>query len=84
MSAAAGSGEDFQISLREARAFDELPEVKEALAAASAPELAQPSIDGDSPDALKAEADALDALAERGYRNERLDQIVVDVLLGVR
>ena len=42
-------------------------------------------MDGDgSADALKAEADALDALAERGYANERLDQLLVDVLLGVR
>jgi hypothetical protein len=58
--------------------------VQEALAGASAPDLAQPSVDGDSPDALKAEADALDSLAERGYYNEKLDQIVVDVLLGTR
>ena len=34
-------------------------------------------------DALKSEADALDALAERGYFNERLDQLVVEVLLGL-
>ena len=44
----------------------------------------RPSAGGDAPDALKAEADALDALAARGYDNERLDQLVVDVLLGVR
>jgi xylose isomerase len=68
-----------------ARHFDELPEVQEALAAAGAGELSQPTVDGDgSADALKAEADALDALAERGYGNERLDQLLVDVLLGVR
>ena len=35
------------------------------------------------PDALKAEADGLDALAERGYCNERLDQLVVEVLMGL-
>ena len=35
-------------------------------------------------EALKAEADGLDALAARGYGNERLDQLVVDVLLGAR
>ena len=29
------------------------------------------------------EADNLDAFAERGYYNERLDQLLVDVLLGV-
>jgi xylose isomerase len=58
--------------------------VAEALQAASAPELAQASVNGDSPDTLKDESDALDALAERGYYNERLDQILVDVLLGMR
>jgi xylose isomerase len=67
-----------------ARHFDELPEIQEALAAAGATELGEPSVDGAAADALKAEADALDALAGRGYANERLDQLVVDVLLGVR
>ena len=67
------------------RHFDELPEVQEALAAAGADELSQPTFDGaGAADALKAEADALDALAARGYRNEGLDQLLVDVLLGVR
>ncbi len=67
-----------------AERFDALPEVQEALEAASTAELAVASVDGDAPDALKAEADALDALADRGYYNERLDQLVVDVLLGLR
>jgi xylose isomerase len=67
-----------------AERFDALPEVQEALEAASTPELAVASVDGDEPDALKAEAGQLDALAERGYYDERLDQLVVDVLLGVR
>src|SRR3954467_2033135 len=67
-----------------ARQFDELPEVKAALAAASAPDLATASVDGDSADALKAESEALDQLAQRGYYNERLDQLVVEVLLGLR
>ena len=68
-----------------ARHFDELPEVREALAAASAPELGQPSADGLSEaDALKAQAGELDQLADRGYHNEALDQLVVDVLLGLR
>jgi xylose isomerase len=81
---AAGCMRTYLTLLEKARRFDALPEVQEALEAASAFELAQPSVDGDGADALKAEADALDALAGRGYRNERLDQIVVDVLLGVR
>jgi xylose isomerase len=67
-----------------ARHFDSLPGVQEALEAASAPELARPSVDGDAPDVLKEEALNLDALAQRGYFNERLDQILVEVLLGVR
>jgi xylose isomerase len=68
-----------------ARHFDELPEVQQALTAAGALALGERTVDGDgSADALKAEADALDALAERGYANERLDQLLVDVLLGVR
>jgi xylose isomerase len=68
-----------------ARHFDELHEVQEALAAAGTDELSQPTLDGaGAADALKAEADALDALAARGYRNEGLDQLLVDVLLGVR
>ncbi|HWH95906.1 MAG TPA: xylose isomerase [Baekduia sp.] len=70
-----------------ARHFDALPEVQEALAAASAGELAQPTTAaGDAADALKAEGapEALDALAARGYGNERLDQLVVEVLMGLR
>jgi xylose isomerase len=46
--------------------------------------LSDPSLDAPGPDELKAEADALDTLAARGYANERLDQLLVDVLLGVR
>jgi xylose isomerase len=67
-----------------ARYFDELPEVQEALAAASTGELAATSVDDDDPETLKAEAEQLDALAERGYFNERLDQLMVEVLMGVR
>jgi xylose isomerase len=67
-----------------ARYFDELPEVQEALAAASTGELAATSVDDDDPETLKAEAEQLDALAERGYFNERLDQLLVEVLMGVR
>src|SRR3712207_6692996 len=67
-----------------ARHFDELPEVREAMAAASVPELGQPSVDGDDPETLKGEVDGLDALGDRGYFNERLDQLLVEVILGVR
>ena len=68
-----------------ARHFDELPEVREALAAASAPELGEASATGlGEADALKEQAGDLDHLADRGYHNEALDQLVVDVLLGLR
>src|SRR4051794_39480413 len=67
-----------------ARRFDADPDVREALEAASVAELGEPTVGGDDPDTLKAEVDRLDALAARGYGNERLDQLAVEVLLGVR
>jgi xylose isomerase len=82
---AAGCMRTYLALAERARHFDSLPEVQEALGAAGAPDLAEPTVDGDgTAEALKAEADALDALAVRGYANERLDQLLVDVLLGVR
>jgi xylose isomerase len=82
---AAGCMRTYLALAERARHFDSLPEVQEALEAASVPELGQPSTTGiGEADALKGEADNLDALAERGYYNERLDQLVVDVLMGTR
>jgi xylose isomerase len=82
---AAGCMRTYQALAERARHFDSLPEVQEALTAAGAFELAEPTVEGaGAADALKAEADGLDALAVRGYANERLDQLLVDVLLGVR
>jgi xylose isomerase len=82
---AAGCMRTYRALAERARHFDSLPEVQEALAAAGAPELGSATVDGDSsPEALKAEADRLDELATRGYANERLDQLLVEILLGVR
>jgi len=69
-----------------ARHFDSLPEVREALAAASAPELGEASttLGAGEADTLKHEAGGLDELGLRGYANEALDQLLVEVLLGVR
>ena len=65
--------------------FDSLPEVQEALAGASTPDLAEASTTGAAEsEALKQSAAELDRLAQRGYGNEKLDQLVVEVLLGVR
>jgi xylose isomerase len=81
---AAGCMRTYTTLAAAAARFDALPEVAEAMAAASSEELGRPSVDGDSADTLKAEVDGLDALADRGYFNERLDQLVVDVLMGSR
>jgi xylose isomerase len=81
---AAGCMATYRALAEKAAHFDSLPEVQEALEAASTPELAQASVDGDDPDTLKGESEALDALAERGYYNEKLDQLLVEVLLGIR
>jgi xylose isomerase len=82
---AAGCMSTYRVLAERARHFDSLPEVQEAFAAASTPELAEPSTRGaGEAHSLMTEADNLDALAERGYYNERLDQLLVDVLLGVR
>jgi xylose isomerase len=82
---AAGCMATYRLLAERARVFDALPEVQEALAAASVAELGEPSTAGLSEvDALKAEADGLDALAVRGYGNERLDQLTVEVLMGRR
>jgi xylose isomerase len=74
------------LALAEAsRRFDALPEAADALSAAGTPGLAEPTVvAGERPETLKEQAERLDELAVRGYANERLDQIVVDVLLGVR
>jgi xylose isomerase len=82
---AAGCMRTYLALAEAARRFDALPEASDALAAAGTPGLAEASVGADDrPDSLKAQAERLDELAVRGYANERLDQMVVDVLLGVR
>ena len=82
---AAGCMRTYLALAEAARRFDALPEASDALAAAGTPGLAEASVGADdSPESLKAQAERLEELAVRGYANERLDQIVVDVLLGVR
>jgi xylose isomerase len=81
---AAGCMRTYRALAERAAHFDSLPQVQEAMAAASVEELGQASTSGvGEADALKAEAEGLDALAARGYGNERLDQLVVEVLLGL-
>jgi xylose isomerase len=67
------------------RSFRSDPEVVEALAAARVPELAEPTVaEGEPLDALRAETFDIDALASRGMHFERLDQLAMEHLLGVR
>jgi xylose isomerase len=82
---AAGCMSTYAALAEKARHFDALPEVQEALEAASVAELGEQTTTGVGEAAeLRAAADDLDALAVRGYGNERLDQLTVDVLMGVR
>lgn len=71
-----------------ARRFRTDPEIAAALEAAGAPQLASPTMP-DGADAaaiasLRTERFDEAALAARGYANERLDQLVTELLLGVR
>ena len=82
---ARGCIRSYRALAEKARHFDSLPEVAEALRDAGATDLATSTTGpGDDPAGLRSEAAMLDELAGRGYGNERLDQLVVDVLLGLR
>jgi xylose isomerase len=82
---ARGCIRSYRALAEKARHFDSLAEVQEALHDAGADELGAATVGADDPpDSLKAQATKLDELAARGYGNERLDQLVVDVLLGLR
>jgi xylose isomerase len=75
--------------LREkARRFHEDSEIQAALAEAHASALREPTLPGGPSEAalaaLRHEAFDLDALAARGCGHERLDQLVNELLLGVR
>src|SRR3954463_692278 len=82
---AAGCMRTYEALSERARHFDQLPEATDALSAAGTPGPAAPTVGrDDGPETRKAHAEQLDELAARGYANERLDQILVEVLLGVR
>src|SRR3712207_9503721 len=76
---------NYLILREKARAFRADPEVAEALDAARVAELAVPTLgEGESLDALRAEAHDPVALGERGLHFERLDQLAMEHLLGGR
>lgn len=72
---------------QKARRFADDPEIKDALDEAGVEELTQPSVGAYSAakaSELAATAFDPDTMASRGYRNERLDQLVVELILGLR
>jgi len=84
---AAGCMRTYLILREKARRFAADPEIAAALAEASVAELAQPTVGSYSAEAaakLAAEPGNPAELARRGYHNERLDQLVVELLMGTR
>ena len=85
---ARGCMRTYLILREKARRFGEDPDIREALAAAGLDGLAIPTSPlGTGPaaiDALRSEVHDEAALAERGLAHERLDQLVTELLLGVR
>ncbi len=84
---AAGCMRTYLALKEKARRFAADTEIQAALVAASVPDLARPTVGKYSAavaEELKANPGDPEALADRGYYNERLDQLVMDLLLGVR
>jgi xylose isomerase len=85
---AAGCMRTYLILAEKARQYAADAEIQEARRQAGAIDLGKPTVDGGySPaavEALRAESHDLDALGARECRNDRLDQLVTELLLGVR
>jgi xylose isomerase len=85
---ARGCMRSYLILREKARRFDEDAEIRAALDAAMVPRLSEPtSPSGLTPDAIAALRRGpydVEALSARGYGHERLDQLVTELLLGVR
>jgi xylose isomerase len=85
---ARGSMRTYLILKEKAERFRNDPEIQAALAACGAPDLATPTSPvGNGAAALDAIRRAdydVAALAARGYGHERLDQLVTELLLGIR
>jgi xylose isomerase len=76
---------NYLILREKARAFRADPEVQEAMRLARVAQLAVPTVaDGESLDDLRSESFDPDAAAERGMGFERLDQLALEHLYGVR
>ncbi len=82
---ARGCMRNYLILRERSQAFRADPEVQEALKVSKLDELARPTLDaGETVADLRREDVDVDALAGRGMGFERLDQLAMDHLLGVR
>ncbi len=82
---AAGCMRNYLILRERAAAFRADPEVRQAIADARVDELSRPTLaPGETLDDVRAEQPDIAALAARGMAFERLDQLAMDHLLGVR
>jgi len=81
---ARGCMRTYLILAEKARRFAADPDIAEALATARAGELAVPTRPTGGLAAIRAGVEDEDALASQGYGHERLDQLVTELLLGVR
>jgi xylose isomerase len=84
---AAGCMRTYLVLKDKAERFREDADIQEALATAMVDQLSLPTLPEDPETrfaTLRAESFDVDALASRGYGHERLDQLVTDLLLGVR
>ncbi len=82
---AAGCMRNYLILLEKTAAFRADPEVQEALVAARLDQLATPTAaPGETVDSLRADEFDPDEAAQRGMAFERLDQLALDYLYGVR
>jgi xylose isomerase len=84
---AAGCMRTYLILRAKARQFAADPEIQAALADSSVAELAKPTVGAYSTESAAALRDAPgdpNALAVRGYGNEHLDQLVMELLMGAR
>jgi xylose isomerase len=82
---AAACMRNYLILRERAAAFRADPEVRQAMADARVDELARPTLDpGESLADVRAETPDVEVLAARGMAFERLDQLAMEHLLGVR
>jgi xylose isomerase len=85
---AAGCMRSYLILAEKARRFRNDAEIQAALVEAKADLLAEPTapdgLSAESVEAIRRDAYDVEALAAQGYRNEHLDQLVTELLLGVR